>query len=292
MLNTFAMKTQTPTDNIYKFPGKKSRTNNNDCKNRSGASKDDNRRLPLAKPKRANYGKQQQQVINLSEARDDALKYKRSKQVIIIPKNTAQEEYVTQLADYNTRITFAIGPAGTGKTMLAVLQAISSLKSGDVSRIVITRPAVGVENENHGFLPGTLEEKMAPWVRPVYDLMEEYWSPKDIQAMIEERIIEIAPLMYMRGRTFQDCYIIADEMQNATPEQMKMLLTRIGSGTRMSLTGDLDQTDHKKMNGLFDIVKRIKANRSSSISICEFLACHVERDPVVKEVLSIYDRHA
>jgi phosphate starvation-inducible PhoH-like protein len=289
MLNTFAMKTQTPTDNIYKFPGKKSRPNKNDHDNRSGTSnKDDNRRLPLAKPKRANYSKQQQQVINLSEARDDALKYKRSKQVTIIPKNTAQEEYVTQLADYNTRITFAIGPAGTGKTMLAVLQAINSLKNGDVSRIVITRPAVGVENENHGFLPGTLEEKMAPWVRPIMDVFEEYWSPKEIQAMIEERIVEISPLMYMRGRTFKDCYIVADEMQNATPEQMKMLLTRIGGGTRVSVTGDLDQTDHKKMNGLHDVTKRIKAKSSRAISICEFQACHVERDEIVKEVLSLY----
>jgi phosphate starvation-inducible PhoH-like protein len=172
--------------------------------------------------------------------------------------------------------------------MLAVLQAINSLKNGDVSRIVITRPAVGVENENHGFLPGTLEEKMAPWVRPIMDVMEEFWSPKEILTMIEERVIEIAPLTFMRGRTFKDCYIIADECQNTTPEQMKMLLTRIGSGTRVSVTGDLDQTDHKKMNGLYDITMRIKAKSSRSISICEFQQCHVERDEVVKEILSMY----
>lgn len=243
----------------------------------------------MAKPKRANYGKQQQQVINLSEARDDALKYKRSRQVVIIPKNTAQEEYVTQLADFNTRITFAIGPAGTGKTMLAVLQAINSLKNGDVSRIVITRPAVGVENENHGFLPGTLEEKMAPWIRPVYDVMEEYWSPKEIQAMIEERVIEISPLMYMRGRSFHDCYIVADEMQLATVNQMRMLLTRIGNGTRLSVTGDGDQCERGvKDNGLLDFIARLTSKGSKAISVCRFGQQHVERDPIVKEVLSIY----
>ena len=130
---------------------------------------------------------------------------------------------------------------GTGRTLLGVLAAIG-LRSGKCEKIIVTRPAVSVD-EQHGFLPGTLVEKMAPWTRPIFDVFEEYWSPQQIEAMITDGVIEIAPLAYMRGRTFKNCYIIADEMQNATPSQMKMLLTRIGTGSRIVVTGDLNQHD-------------------------------------------------
>ena len=150
----------------------------------------------------------------------------RSHRVEIIPKNLRQEDYLVELEDNNKHIVFAIGPAGTGKTLLACLLAIREFKAGNVDKIVITRPAVSVD-EQHGFLPGTLIEKMAPWTRPIFDVFEEYWNPKNIENMIEENAIEVAPLAYMRGRTFKNAIIIADEMQNATPSQMKMLLTRI-----------------------------------------------------------------
>ena len=129
----------------------------------------------------------------------------------------------------NNNIVFAIGPAGTGKTLLCTQMGIKSFMEREV-KIVITRPAVSVD-EQHGFLPGDLKEKMAPWTRPIFDIFEKHFSIQQIEMMLAENLIEIAPLAYMRGRTFEDSWIIADEMQNATKSQMKMLLTRIGNGT-------------------------------------------------------------
>ena len=212
---------------------------------------------------------------------------KRETRVDIQPRNDAQEEYVSILADENKDIIFATGPAGTGKTMIAVLAAIAALKSGECQKIVITRPAVSVD-EQHGFLPGTLVEKMAPWTRPIFDILEEYYSPKEIEGMIEENIIEIAPLAYMRGRTFKNSWILADEMQNATPNQMKMLLTRIGTDSRIIVTGDVTQHDRGfEANGLRDFIARIPTHQTR-IGAVQFAQTDVERHPAVKEVLSIY----
>jgi phosphate starvation-inducible protein PhoH and related proteins len=187
------------------------------------------------------------------------------------------------------RMVFAVGPAGTGKTMLAVVRAIQALRNHEVDRIILTRPAVSVD-EKHGFLPGTLNEKMEPWTRPIFDVFEEYYGLIETKSMLEEGIIEIAPLGFMRGRTFKNAYIIADEMQNATPDQMKMLLTRIGTGSSMVLTGDLKQPDRGfDKNGLKDFLDRLVANRpGASMAVCKFGREHIERDPLVAEVLAIY----
>ena len=181
-----------------------------------------------------------------------------------------------------------MGPAGTGKTMLGVLAAIDAMNNRQCDKIVITRPAVSVD-EQHGFLPGTLVEKMAPWTRPIFDVMEEYWSPKEIENMIEENVIEIAPLAYMRGRTFKNAWIVADEMQNATPSQMKMLLTRIGDNSKIVVTGDLNQHDRGfENNGLKDFVELLNTRNSNMIGVVEFTKHEVERHPAVSEVLNIY----
>jgi|TARA_B100001248_G_scaffold249011_1_gene221816 phosphate starvation-inducible PhoH-like protein len=181
-----------------------------------------------------------------------------------------------------------MGPAGTGKTLLAVLAAIRALREGDCEKIVVTRPAVSVD-EQHGFLPGTLVEKMAPWTRPIFDIFEEYWNPKQIEHMLEEGIIEIAPLAYMRGRTFKNSWILADEMQNATPSQMKMLLTRIGDHSRIVVTGDLAQHDRGfENNGLKDFVKLLEQRKNKMIGVVSFAQEDVERHPAVEAVLEIY----
>lgn len=232
--------------------------------------------------RKAQYTEQQErQVIDFSKFK------KRENRVKILPKNLAQEDYLALLDDPSKDIIFASGPAGTGKTIVAVLSAIRALKAGECEKIVVTRPAVSVD-EQHGFLPGTLVEKMAPWTRPIFDVFEEYYSPKELEVMIAENIIEIAPLAYMRGRTFKNSWILADEMQNATPNQMKMLLTRIGDNSRIVVTGDVTQHDRGfESNGLRDIIARL-SDRSTRIGSVEFDQCDVERHPAVKEVLAIY----
>jgi len=208
------------------------------------------------------------------------------KRVELLPRNTAQETYVEALL--TKRMVFAVGPAGTGKTLLAVLRAIQALRSQEITKIIITRPAVSVD-EKHGFLPGTLNEKMEPWTRPIFDVFEEYYGLAETAIMLEDGTIEIAPLGFMRGRTFKNSYIIADEMQNATPDQMKMLLTRIGENSCMVLTGDLRQHDRGfDKNGLKDFLDRLATKRADSMSVCKFGREHIERDPLVADVLEIY----
>jgi len=170
------------------------------------------------------YHGENSKVIQFSSYR------KRKRDVIINARNDRQQDYLDKLFDDKTPMVLSVGPAGTGKTLLAVQAAIQRLKYRLIERIVITRPAVAVE-EQHGFLPGSLEKKMEPWTRPIFDVFEEYWSPQQIKGMFDERTIEIAPLAFMRGRTFKNSWIIADEMQNATPSQMKMVLTRMGEGS-------------------------------------------------------------
>ena len=157
-----------------------------------------------------------------------------------------------------------------------------------MDKIVITRPAVSVD-EQHGFLPGTLQEKMAPWTRPIFDIMEEFYHPKEIEYLLENNKLEIAPLAYMRGRTFKNAVVLADEMQNATPEQMKMLLTRIGDNSQLIVNGDLNQHDRGyEANGLKNFLDKLNATESTMIAHVEFDKRHVERHPAVSEVLKIY----
>lgn len=212
---------------------------------------------------------------------------KKQRNVEILPRNRSQEDYVMELLDTDKNIVFGIGPAGTGKTLLACQAAVKAFLSGEVERIVVTRPAVSAD-EDLGFLPGTLEEKMAPWTRPIFDVFREHFYANEIEGMIKEGVIEISPLAYMRGRTFKDSFIIADEMQNATPNQMKMLLTRIGTNSKMVVTGDLNQADRLKDNGLLDFVNHLKDTSSSRISTVQFHKGDIERHEAVREVLEIY----
>ncbi len=154
--------------------------------------------------------------------------------------------------------------------------------SGSASKLMVSA------DEDLGFLPGTLEQKMAPWTRPIFDVFREYFYANEIESMIQEGVIEISPLAYMRGRTFKDAYIIADEMQNATPNQMKMLLTRIGTGSKMVVTGDLAQADRLKDNGLLDFIGHLKDFESKRINVVEFQQKDIERHQAVKEVLQVY----
>jgi len=178
--------------------------------------------------------------------------------------------------------------AGTGKTMLAVQWAIDQLKYGDATKIIVTRPAVSVDEE-HGFLPGDLNEKMAPWTRPIFDVIAENYNAKEIEHMVAEGIIETSPLAYMRGRTFKNAVVIADEMQNTTPSQMKMLLTRLGLGSKMVVTGDLQQADRPSNNGLLEFLKLYNNFEDHRyVDICHFTVGDVERHEAVKEILAIY----
>lgn len=213
---------------------------------------------------------------------------KKQREVVIVPRNISQEQYLELLKNQKKFIVFAIGPAGTGKTMLAVQYAIKLYKENVISKIVITRPAVSVD-EDHGFLPGDLNAKMLPWTRPIIDVFEEYYHPKEVLEMVENGTIEISPLGMMRGRTFKDAFIIADEMQSSTSSQMKMLLTRLGDGSRMVVTGDLNQADRLGQNGLMEFCKLYAdCDESRMIGVARFTVGDVVRHPVVKEILRIY----
>ena len=190
----------------------------------------------------------------------------------------------------NTDVVIASGPAGTGKTYLAMLAAIKALKNQEIEKIILTRPAVSVDDEKHGFLPGDLNAKMEPWTRPLLDVLREYYTAKEITHMLEEQIIEIAPLAFCRGRSFKNSYIIVDESQNCTPNQIKMILTRIGLGSKIIITGDIEQTDRKKLdNGLLDLQHRIKAKGIDGIKLCEFDYKDVQRHYLIEHILRMYE---
>jgi phosphate starvation-inducible PhoH-like protein len=180
--------------------------------------------------------------------------------------------------------------------MFACLRAIELLKKGTLNKIILTRPVVTVEEEL-GFLPGNINKKMDPWTRPIFDIFLEHFSKTELDQMINNNVIEISPLAYMRGRTFKNAFIIADEMQNSSPNQMMMLTTRIGKNSKLVITGDLKQTDKLVNNGLIDFVEKINcfnnftSNKTDSnkIEIIEFKNQYVERSPIVKKVLDIYN---
>jgi phosphate starvation-inducible PhoH-like protein len=211
----------------------------------------------------------------------------KKQRVSLYARSSNQQTYLQKLQDETKSIVLAIGPAGTGKTMLAVQNGIKQFQEGLVDKIIVTRPAVSVD-EDLGFLPGTLNEKMAPWTRPIFDVLGEYYQTKDIAKMLEEGVIEISPLAYMRGRTFKNAYIIADEMQNATVNQMKMLLTRLGEGSKMVVTGDLAQADRVNDNGLVNFCGLLTSKTLKHIDIVQFDHKDIERHNAVKEVLSLY----
>jgi phosphate starvation-inducible PhoH-like protein len=205
---------------------------------------------------------------------------------MISPRNLVQIRYKSLLENRLIPVVVSTGPAGTGKSLLACNSAALALKQGHVNRIILTRPAVSVD-EQHGFLPGTLEAKMDPWVRPLTDALGRHFRPQQIRSMMEDRLIEVCPLAYMRGRTFDASWIIADEMQNSTPNQMQMVLTRIGDGSKMVITGDPRQHDRGfETNGLSDLVTRLRP--SDQVQHVIFTEAEIERHPVIKEILGWY----
>lgn len=212
------------------------------------------------------------------------------KTINLVPRSRNQEHLVLSLLDPKKHIVVAVGPAGTGKTYLAMQAAVRALRSGECDRIVMTRPAVGVEDERHGFLPGNLVAKMEPWTRPLLDVLREYYRAQDIVRMIDEQVIEISPLAFMRGRTFKHSWVIADEMQNATPAQVKMLMTRIGQGSRIVITGDVEQADRRgDLNGLADLSRRLVDSAVPGIDLVELTARDVQRHELITSILELYD---
>ncbi len=212
------------------------------------------------------------------------------RRIDLVPRTRNQEALVLALQDASQHIVVTVGPAGTGKTYLAMLAAVRALREGECDRIVMTRPAVGVEGESHGFLPGNLVAKMEPWTRPLLDVMREYYRPQDIVTMIEDQTVEIAPLSMMRGRTFKHAWIVADEMQNATPAQAKMLMTRIGTGSKIIITGDVEQTDIKQgNNSLVDLCNRLENKGNiKGLTVCRFEARDIQRHPIIGSILKLY----
>jgi phosphate starvation-inducible PhoH-like protein len=205
------------------------------------------------------------------------------------PRGINQQKYVEYLDDPACSMLFGIGPAGTGKTLFACSAAVQEMRRGAVNKIILTRPVVSVD-EDIGYLPGSLIAKMDPWTRPVFDILADFYTQKDVDSMLHSGAIEISPLAYMRGRTFKRAFIIADEMQNSSPNQMLMLTTRLGEGSKMVITGDLNQSDRMKDNGLLDIMTRIKKYQGSadSIRIVEMGTGDIERSPIVSKILDIY----
>ena len=212
----------------------------------------------------------------------------RLKRVQLIPRNLSQEVYVEALADPTKYIVIAVGVAGTGKTVLATEYAIRAYQEGLYKKIIITRPAVSVD-ERLGFLPGNLLAKMEPWMIPIMDVFKTYYSVKAVHNMLLNEVIEIAPLGFMRGRTFKNAIVIADEMQNSTIAQTKMVLTRIGENSRIIMTGDLKQHDRGyETNGMGDFVTRLKQQPNDGIAIVEFSPRDVERHCIIEHILRLY----
>lgn len=205
---------------------------------------------------------------------------------IIYPKTMGQLEYYHSLKDHD--VVFAIGSAGTGKTYLSVVFAVQALKNHEVQKIILTRPAVEA-GENLGFLPGDLKEKIDPYLRPLYDALYDMLGAENTEKLIEKGIIEIAPLAYMRGRTLEDAYVILDEAQNTTDNQMKMFLTRLGFNSKMCITGDITQIDLPKQttNGLKHAMKILDGVKG--ISFVYLTALDVVRHPVVARIIEKYD---
>jgi phosphate starvation-inducible protein PhoH and related proteins len=244
--------------------------------------------LHLSRNRATKTQKRMKQVENTIQF-NQAPKQQRLRPIELVPRTRNQESLVMALQDANQHIVITAGPAGTGKTYLAMLAAVRAFRAGEVDRIVLTRPAVGVEDEKHGFLPGDLNQKMDPWVRPLTDILREYYKPQDIADMIQEQKIEIAPLAFMRGRTFKSAYIIADEMQNATPSQCKMLMTRIGENSKIVITGDVEQADRNRgNNGLMDLCSRLQEGGVKGIAVCHLDNKDIQRHRIIDSVLKLY----
>lgn len=223
--------------------------------------------------------------LNSPNGETKSVTIKTSKKHIHI-RSTNQQNYVNSIIDNDA--VFAVGPAGTGKTYLAVARAVEALENSSIKRLVLVRPAVEA-GEKLGFLPGDLSEKVDPYLRPIYDALYEFMGFERVNRLIEKRVIEVAPLAFMRGRTLNESYIILDEAQNTTIPQMKMFLTRMGFGSKMVITGDITQIDLPKVSesGLIHAIKILSS--IDNIAFCNFDTKDVVRHQLVKKIVSAYD---
>ncbi|MFU8849016.1 MAG: PhoH family protein [Opitutales bacterium] len=212
----------------------------------------------------------------------------RLKRQTVVPKTLNQKCYLQAIAQYP--VTFGIGPAGTGKTYLAMAMALQELLNGSVERIVLTRPAVEA-GEALGFLPGELKEKILPYLTPLYDAMHDMIGKQQAEQLLERGIVEIAPLAYMRGRTLSNAFVVLDEAQNTTHEQMMMFLTRLGDGSRMVVTGDITQIDlpRSRLSGLREAMRVL--HKVAAIKLFQFEGHDVVRHPLVQEIINAYAQH-
>lgn len=243
---------------------------------------------PDLEPDTVHLAIQEAVALEAELPRDDKELYIKTKRGVIKPRNPNQSDYVANITTHD--ITFGIGPAGTGKTYLAVAAAVDALERQEVRRILLTRPAVEA-GEKLGFLPGDLSQKVDPYLRPLYDALFEMMGFEKVERLIERNVIEVAPLAYMRGRTLNDAFIILDESQNTTVEQMKMFLTRIGFNSRAVITGDITQIDlpkHQK-SGLRHAIEVL--SEVEEISFNFFQAKDVVRHPVVARIVEAYEVH-
>jgi phosphate starvation-inducible PhoH-like protein len=210
----------------------------------------------------------------------------RTRRKLVEPRTQAQRDYVKLL--FARQLVFGIGPAGTGKTYLAVAAAVAALIENRVERIILSRPAVEA-GERLGFLPGDMKEKVDPYMQPLYDALSDFLPAKQVQKMIEEKTIEIAPLAFMRGRTLSGAFVVLDEAQNATEMQMKMFLTRLGEGSRMAVTGDVTQIDLPRgvRSGLIEAERLLQG--IEGIGFARFGARDVVRHPLVARIIEAYE---
>ncbi len=210
----------------------------------------------------------------------------RTRRKVVEPRTSAQKDYVRKL--FRHELVFGLGPAGTGKTYLAVAAAVSMFIEGHVDKIILSRPAVEA-GERLGFLPGDMKDKVDPYMQPLYDALNDFFPAKQVQKMIEEKQIEIAPLAFMRGRTLAGAYVVLDEAQNATTMQMKMFLTRLGEGSRMAITGDVTQIDLPRgvMSGLVEAERVLRD--VEGIGFARFSADDVVRHPMVAKIIRAYE---
>lgn len=241
---------------------------------------------PDLEPEQVHIAIQEAIALEQDDSGDDKALHIKTRRGVIKPRNPNQSTYVANIVRHD--ITFGIGPAGTGKTYLAVVAAVDALERQEVRRILLTRPAVEA-GEKLGFLPGDLSQKVDPYLRPLYDALFEMLGFEKVERLIEKNVIEVAPLAYMRGRTLNDAFIILDESQNTTIEQMKMFLTRIGFNSRAVITGDITQTDLPKhiKSGLRHAIEVL--SQVEEISFNFFVSQDVVRHPVVARIVEAYE---
>jgi phosphate starvation-inducible PhoH-like protein len=199
-----------------------------------------------------------------------------------------QKHYVSLLKDPSRSLIVCTGPAGTGKTAFACRTAVEMLKEQEINQIVITKPLVSVEGEGVGYLPGNMRSKMSPWIESYLDIFKEYYSMNQVEDMMKKEMIRLAPLAYCRGNTYTNSFVICDESQNTTPRQMKMLLTRIGEGSKMVMIGDMEQQDNTGLSGLADFLERYAGKSYEEIATVRLSDDDVCRSSLAKYILSLY----